>query len=232
MPKKILIIEDDQDIANLVNHYLVREGYTVGVASDGMEGLKRIKEIPPDLLVLDLMLPEMGGLEICKTLRGSTRTAALPILMLTARGEESDKVIGLELGADDYVTKPFSPKELVARVKALFRRSERPDRGLSSTIYTYGSLVVDESRHDVRVNGQEIHLTAKEFGLLTRLLKSKGRVLTRETLLETVWGYDSNVSTRTVDVHIRRLREKIPLLAKAIVTVMSFGYKLVEEEPS
>jgi len=230
MPKKVLIIEDDPDIANLVVHYLIREGYTVGVAPNGMEGLKKIKEVPPDLLILDLMLPEVGGLEVCKTLRGNASTAAVPILILTAKGEESDKVIGLELGADDYVTKPFSPKELVARVKALLRRSEPPEYEHPSHKYTYGPLVLDETRHDVRINRQEVHLTAKEFGLLAQLLKSKGRVLTRDTLLETVWGYDSNVSTRTVDVHIRRLREKIPLLSKAIVTVMSYGYKLIDEE--
>lgn len=211
-------------------HYLQREGHSAKIAADGLEGLKKVKEISPDLVILDLMLPEMGGLEVCKTLRGGTQTATVPLLILTAKGEESDKVIGLELGADDYVSKPFSPRELVARVKALLRRSQRHERDLPVNSYTYGPIVLDETRHDVRINGREVHLTAKEFGLLAQLLKSKGRVLTRETLLETVWGYDSNVSTRTVDVHIRRLREKLPILSKAIVTVMSYGYKLIEEE--
>jgi two-component system alkaline phosphatase synthesis response regulator PhoP len=227
MPKRILIVEDDPDIAKLIANYLTREGYGVSTAPDGASGLKLAKGSPLDLLILDLMLPEIDGLEVCKALRGNPGTAALPILMLTAKGEESDRIVGLELGADDYVTKPFSPKELVARVKALLRRSERPEK--SPATYTYGPLVLDETRHDVKLNGKEVRLTAKEFGLLAHLLKSRGRVLTREMLLENIWGYDANVSTRTVDVHIRRLREKIPILNKAIITVMSHGYKLREE---
>jgi DNA-binding response OmpR family regulator len=173
------------------------------------------------------MLPEMDGLEVCKRLRADPKTSVLPIIMLTAKGEESDKIVGLELGADDYVTKPFSPKELVARVKALLRRSERREEEALS--YRYGPLSVDVTRHEVRASGKEIQLTAKEFSLLLQLLKNKGRVLTREILLDTVWGYDSDVTTRTVDVHIRRLREKIPLLGEAIVTVKSYGYKLKDE---
>ncbi|HET6369679.1 MAG TPA: response regulator transcription factor [Nitrospiria bacterium] len=227
MPKRILIVEDDPDIAKLIANYLNREGYAISTAQDGASGLKLAKGNSPDLLILDLMLPEIDGLEVCKALRGNPGTAALPIMMLTAKGEESDRIVGLELGADDYVTKPFSPKELVARVKALLRRSERPEK--SPAAYTYGPLVLDETRHDVKLNGKEVRLTAKEFGLLAQLLKSKGRVLTREVLLENIWGYDANVSTRTVDVHIRRLREKIPILNKAIITVMSHGYKLKEE---
>jgi two-component system alkaline phosphatase synthesis response regulator PhoP len=227
MPKRVLIVEDDPDIAKLIVNYLAREGFAVATAPHGASGLKQARENPPDLLVLDLMLPEIDGLEVCKALRGSPGTSALPILMLTAKGEESDRIVGLELGADDYVTKPFSPKELVARVKALLRRSGRPEKAPAA--YNYGPIVLDETRHDVKLNGKEVRLTAKEFGLLAQLLKSKGRVLTREMLLENVWGYDANVSTRTVDVHIRRLREKIPILNKAIVTVMSHGYKLREE---
>jgi DNA-binding response OmpR family regulator len=228
--KKIFVIEDDPDIVKLIGHYLGREGYLVGTESDGARGLERIRESPPDLLILDLMLPELDGLEVCKKLRSDSKTSGLPILILTAKGEESDRIIGLELGADDYVTKPFSPKELVARVKALLRRSRRADRAEPpSTVFQYGPLVLDEGRHEVRVGRNEVHLTAKEFGLLLRLLKNKGRVLTREALLETVWGYDANVTTRTVDVHIRRLREKIPFLAGAIETVMSYGYKLKQE---
>jgi two-component system alkaline phosphatase synthesis response regulator PhoP len=227
MPKRILIVEDDPDIAKLIANYLNREGYAISTAPDGAIGLKLVKGSPPDLLILDLMLPEIDGLEVCKALRGNPGTAALPIMMLTAKGEEADRIVGLELGADDYVTKPFSPKELVARLKALLRRSERPEK--SPAAYTYGPLVLDETRHDVKLNGKEVRLTAKEFGLLAQLLKSRGRVLTREVLLENIWGYDANVSTRTVDVHIRRLREKIPILNKAIITVMSHGYKLKEE---
>jgi DNA-binding response OmpR family regulator len=228
--KKIFIVEDDPDIVDLLVHYLTREGYTVGTASDGRSGMHQIRGNPPDLLILDLMLPELDGLEICKALRSNPDSSALPILMLTAKAEETDKIIGLELGADDYMTKPFSPKELVARVKTLLRRSKRQEKESPSTPYKYGPLVLDEARHEIKVHGREVRLTAKEFGLLTRLLKSKGRVLTREALLETVWGYDANVTTRTVDVHIRRLREKIPFLSEAIETVMSYGYKLKERE--
>ncbi len=227
MPKKIILIEDEQDITKLVTHYLTKEGFTVKSSLDGIKGLQLVRHEKPDLVILDLMLPEMDGLEICKRLRADPKTSALPIIVLTAKGEESDKIVGLELGADDYVTKPFSPKELVARVKALFRRSERQVEG--STHYRYGQISLDVARHEVKVGGKEIQLTAKEFSLLVQLLKNKGRVLTRETLLDTVWGYDSDVTTRTVDVHIRRLREKIPFLSEAIVTVKSYGYKLKDE---
>jgi DNA-binding response OmpR family regulator len=227
VPKKIIIIEDEPDITGLVTHYLEKDGYRVAAVRDGAKGLQQIKTEPPDLLILDIMLPEMDGLEICRRVRADSKTAALPIIMLTAKGEETDRVVGLEVGADDYLTKPFSPKELVARVKALLRRAERretaPDR------YIYGDLVLDPGRHEVRLKGREIVLTAKEFGLLERLLKERGRVLTRDALLDKVWGYDADVISRTVDVHIRRLREKIPFLKDCIQTVKPFGYKLKEE---
>ncbi|MEK7280712.1 MAG: response regulator transcription factor [Nitrospirota bacterium] len=226
--KRILIIEDEQDIVRLLTHYLQKEGYTLQTATDGVSGLQLARKDIPHLIILDLMLPEMEGLEVCKRLRMDHKTSALPIIMLTAKGEESDKIIGLELGADDYITKPFSPKELVARVKALLRRSERRDEEPPS--YTYGPLELNLESHDVKIDGKEVHLRAKEFDLLVQLLKNKGRVLTREVLLDTVWGYDSDVTTRTVDVHIRRLREKIPFLNDAIVTVKSYGYKLRVEE--
>ncbi len=228
MSKKLVVIEDDQDITRLVTHYLTKEGYAVKSSQDGIRGLQLIKQEKPDLVILDLMLPEMDGLEVCKRLRADPKTSALPIIVLTAKGEESDKIVGLELGADDYVTKPFSPKELVARVKALFRRSERQVE--ESTHHRYGQISLDVARHEVRVKDEEIKLTAKEFSLLVQLLKNKGRVMTREVLLDKVWGYDSDVTTRTVDVHIRRLREKIPLLSEAIVTVKSYGYKLKDED--
>jgi len=225
MPK-ITIVEDDPDISRLVDHYLSAEGFRVTGIADGAEGLKRIKSSPPDLVVLDLMLPGMDGLDLCKALRGQPATAALPILMLTAKGEESDKVIGLELGADDYLTKPFSPKELVARVKSLLRRNVRQEP--AAQIHTYKELRLDKERHEVTVKGKEVTLTAKEFALLQELLDHPGRVLTRQSLLDRVWGYQADVTTRTVDVHIRRLREKIPLLVEAIATVKSLGYKLKE----
>ncbi|MBI3620762.1 MAG: response regulator transcription factor [Nitrospirae bacterium] len=224
MTTKVIIIEDDPDIAGLVEHYLAAEGFKVGHSRDGVEGLKRVKAAPPDLVILDLMLPGLDGLDVCKALRANPATSALPILMLTAKGEESDKVIGLELGADDYLTKPFSPKELVARVKSLLRRKTRQEP--AAPVYTYKELRLDQERHEVTFKGKEVQLTAKEFALLQQLLENPGRVLTREMLLDRVWGYQSDVTTRTVDVHIRRLREKIPLLTEMILTVKSLGYKL------
>ncbi|KAF4515840.1 hypothetical protein B566_EDAN000075 [Ephemera danica] len=223
--KKILIVEDEKDILQLIKLYLEKEGYRIVTASTGSEGLAQVRTEKPDLVVLDLMLPEIDGLEICKRLRSSPDTAMLPIIMLTAKAEESDTIIGLELGADDYVTKPFSPKTLVARVKALLRRLERkPEDG--PTRFTYDTLVLDLTRHEVTVKGKEVPLTAKEFGLLEHLLRHLGRVLTREVLLNAVWGYEYYGTTRTVDVHIRRLKQKLPLLDDAILSVKSLGYKL------
>ncbi len=224
-PKKILIVEDEADIAQLVKLYLEKDGFRPTIAKTGVEGLKLVKADRPDMVILDLMLPEMDGLEICKKIRTSLDTALLPIMMLTAKAEESDTIIGLELGADDYVTKPFSPKVLVARVKALFRRLERADDP-KQTSYAYGPLLLDLARHEVLLDGAEIPLTAKEFGLLEQLLRHPGRVLTRDVLLNTVWGYDYYGTTRTVDVHIRRLKLKILLLEDAIISVKSLGYKL------
>jgi two-component system, OmpR family, alkaline phosphatase synthesis response regulator PhoP len=227
--KKILIVEDEHDILQLVKLYLEKEGFRTVTATTGAEGLNRAKQDKPDLIVLDLMLPEIDGLEVCKRLRSAPETAMLPIIMLTAKAEESDQVIGLELGADDYVTKPFSPKAFVARVKALFRRLDR-SRQESRTVYQYGKLSMDLSRHEVTVQGKDVPLTAKEFGLLEHLLRNLGRVLTREVLLNQVWGYDYFGTTRTVDVHVRRLKQKIPLLDAAIVSIKSLGYKLKDHD--
>ena len=229
--KKILIVEDENDILQLVKMYLEKDGFRTVSATTGTEGLRQVKQEKPDLVVLDLMLPEIDGLEVCKRLRSAPETAMLPIIMLTAKAEESDTIIGLELGADDYVTKPFSPKALVARIKALFRRLERkPDE--SPAQYHYGDLVMDLARHEVTVKKTEIPLTAKEFGLLEHLLRNPGRVLTRDILLNTVWGYDYYGTTRTVDVHIRRLKQKLPSLNEAIISVKSLGYKLKELDSS
>jgi DNA-binding response OmpR family regulator len=229
-PKKILIVEDEAEIVQLVKLYLEKYGFRTATANTGVEGLKLIKTDRPDMVILDLMLPEMDGLEVCKKIRNAPDTALLPVLMLTAKAEESDTIIGLELGADDYVAKPFSPKVLVTRVKALFRRLERADDP-KRTSYAYGPLLVDLSRHEVMVGGEEIPLTAKEFGLLEQLLHHPGRVLTRDVLLNAVWGYDYYGTTRTVDVHIRRLKLKIPLLDDAIISVKSLGYKLSDLAP-
>lgn len=229
--KKILIVEDEPDILQLVKLYLEKEGYRTLSATTGAEALRQVRHEKPDLVVLDLMLPEMSGLEVCKRLRSAPETAMLPVIMLTAKAEESDTIIGLELGADDYVTKPFSPKTLVARIKALVRRFERtPDDG--QALYRYGTLVMDLARHEVTVKKVEVPLTAKEFGLLEHLLRNPGRVLTRDMLLNTVWGYDYHGTTRTVDVHIRRLKQKLPSLNEAITSVKSLGYKLKELDRS
>lgn len=229
-PKKVLIVEDEPDIAQLVKLYLEKQGFHANVAKSGVEALKLIKSERPDLLILDLMLPEIDGIEVCKKIRTAPDTALLPIIMLTAKAEESDTIIGLELGADDYVTKPFSPNALVARVKALFRRLERTDDQTQSS-FSFGPLLMDLSRHEVTVKGKEVFLTAKEFGLLEHLLRHPGRVLTRDVLLNAIWGYDYYGTTRTVDVHIRRLKLKIPLLDDAIISVKSLGYKLSEQVP-
>lgn len=228
MGKKVLVIEDERDIGELVTHYLEKEGYRVIALRNGAEGLRQVKTDPPDLLILDIMLPEMDGLEILRQIRSHSRAAALPVIMLTAKGEETERVVGLEMGADDYISKPFSPKELVARVKALLRRVER--REVSPARHVYGDLVLEPDRHEVTLKGKEISLTAKEFSLLQQLLENRGRVLTRDVLLDRVWGYDADVMTRTVDVHIRRLREKIPILSEAVQTVKSLGYKLKDIE--
>lgn len=227
--KKILIVEDERDILQLVKLYLDKEGYRTLTASTGKEGLSTALSHMPDLVILDLMLPEMDGLEVCKRLRADQKTATLPIIMLTAKAEESDTVIGLELGADDYITKPFSPKTLVARVKALFRRVDRAQEEASARS-AYGPLVLDRTRHEVTDKGREVTLTAKEFGLLEYLLRHPGRVLTREVLLNAVWGYEYYGTTRTIDVHVRRLKQKLPVLDDAIVSVKSLGYKLKERD--
>jgi two-component system alkaline phosphatase synthesis response regulator PhoP len=227
--KKILVVEDEADILHLVTLYLEKEGFRIRTAGTGVQALKLVKEDRPDLIILDLMLPELDGLEVCKKIRGNPDTAMIPLLMLTAKAEETDTVVGLELGADDYVTKPFSPKALVARVKALLRRMDR-SAGETQSIHQYNSLVIDLSRHEVKVKDREIPLTAKEFGLLEHLVRNVGRVLTRDVLLNAVWGYDYYGTTRTVDVHVRRLKQKIPLLNDAIVSVKSLGYKLRDSD--
>jgi DNA-binding response OmpR family regulator len=220
----VLIAEDDHDIAALIRHALERQGYSASVVTGGRQALTAVAARRPDLMILDLMLPELGGLDVCRALRAKSETTSLPIIMLTARGEESDRVVGLEIGADDYVTKPFSPKELVARVGALLRRSTREP--VAGSALTYGPLSLDRDRHVVTLDAEPVTLTAKEFKLLEYLISHRGRVLSRDLLLRDVWSYEYTGGTRTVDVHIRRLREKLPLLATSIVTVPQFGYKL------
>ncbi len=227
---RILIVEDDQDIAELVARYLDKAGFTTERAASGKDALDAIAARPPDLLVLDLMLPHVDGLEICRRVRADASTAGTPIIMLTARADESERIVGLEIGADDYLAKPFSPNELVARVRALLRRANRtatPD----TAAMAYGPIIVDSERHVVASSGTPVTLTAKEFLLLKYLIERRGRVLSRDVLLTDVWGYRYTGGTRTVDVHVRRLREKLPVLVNALVTVKQFGYKLLDPAP-
>jgi len=232
MPSRILIVEDDPDIAELVSRYLDKAGFSTERVATGRDALHAIATRPPDLLVLDLMLPHVDGLEICRLVRSSAATEAMPIIMLTARAEESERIVGLELGADDYLAKPFSPNELVARVRALFRRSHRAALPAAKhDRFIYGPLQLDAARHTVTSDGRPVTLTAKEFLLFQYLLRHRGRVLSRDLLLTDVWGYRYTGGTRTVDVHVRRLREKLPFLSDALVTVKQFGYKLQDPAP-
>jgi len=225
MSSRVLIVEDEPDIRELVVHHLRREGYQVSAAASGEEALSQIRGAPPDLVLLDLMMPAMDGLEVCRRLRQDPATATLPIVMLTAKGDEIDRVLGLELGADDYVVKPFSPKELLARVRALLRRS-RPTPGAAPI--TLGALTIDPGTHTVSLDGVALPLTPKEFDLLRALVEANGRVLSREFLLDRVWGYSraSEIESRTVDVHIRRLRVKLGSEGRRVLTVKGVGYRL------
>jgi DNA-binding response OmpR family regulator len=222
---RVLIIEDDRDIAELVAMYLRQAGHETDMLESGLTALDRARETSPGVIVLDVMLPGRDGWEVCRALRADPATRGILILMLTARADEADRVAGLELGADDYVVKPFSPRELVARVAALLRRAGRDP---AARVLRYGPLSVDLDRHVVTDTGREVHLTAKEFLLLQYLIEHTGRVVSRDALLTEVWGYNYTGGTRTVDVHVRRIREKLPMLASAIATVKQFGYKLLD----
>jgi two-component system alkaline phosphatase synthesis response regulator PhoP len=222
--KRALVVEDDPDIVELIAHYLRADGFEVDSAGDGRLGLERLRSGRFEVAILDLQLPGMDGLAVCAEIRRDPRTRSLPVIMLTARSDEADRIVGLEVGADDYVVKPFSPKELVARVRALRRRLER-DKGEEAP-FVSGALEIDRARHTVRWAGAAVRLTAKEFALLLALVDAHGRVLSRQTLLENVWGYSYAEGTRTVDVHVRRLREKLPGLAERLITVKSLGYRL------
>jgi two-component system, OmpR family, alkaline phosphatase synthesis response regulator PhoP len=223
--KRIHIVEDDKDIVELVRYNLEKEGFQVIATSDGVTGLAQVKRAPPDLLVLDLMLPRLSGLEICKEIRRQTALNRVPILMLTARGEEADRVIGLELGADDYVTKPFSPRELVARVKALLRRVQLPSDGEKPL--QVGSLEIDPASYRATRNGKTLILSTLEFRLLYFLASRPNRVFSRDQLLDAVWGAERFVTPRSVDVYVRRLRQKVesdPEKPAHLKTVRGAGY--------
>jgi two-component system alkaline phosphatase synthesis response regulator PhoP len=218
----ILVVEDESSIASFVSLYLKNAGYGVRTASTGAEALAQAASYPPALIVLDLMLPDIDGIEVCRRLR---QQSDVPILMLTARDEDVDKIIGLEVGADDYLTKPFNPRELVARIKSVLRRSAPERRELETEVIQHGQLRVDAGRREARVGDEEVQLAPKEFDLLWELLDHRGLVLTRDQLLERVWGYTFAGDTRTVDVHVRQLRRKLGD-ASPVVTVWGVGYKV------
>ena len=223
---KILIVEDEQDVVDMLTLNLEKAGgFAVSVATDGAAGLKKAREELPALVILDLMLPKMPGLEVCKVLKNDGATRHIPIIMLTAKAEEIDRIVGLEVGADDYVTKPFSPREIVLRIKAIMRRGkgDATDEKL-----TFGAIVLDPARHDVTVDGKKVRLTSVEFKLLSMLMLRRGRVQSRDRLLNEVWGYESLIDTRTVDTHVRRLRKKLGKAADGIETVRGFGYRMRE----
>src|ERR671915_203054 len=230
--QKILVVEDEPDISKLVSYNLTQEKYRVLTAEDGEQALKVIQRAKPNLVVLDLMLPGLSGMELCKILRDRPETAKLPILMLTAKAGEADRVVGLEMGADDYLAKPFSPREMVARVRAILRRSESSTAAESAPSYQKGALKIDFSTYEVFARGQQIKLTLKEFELLCFLVQNSNRVLSRDQLLDRVWGGETFVTPRTVDVHIRRLRKAIEnddRKPKWILTLRGVGYKFDEK---
>ncbi|MBD3271843.1 MAG: response regulator [Elusimicrobia bacterium] len=221
---KILVVDDEPDILRVVKDVLESEHYTVKSAKNASEAFRRIKEFTPDLVVLDLKLPGTDGLEICRTLKADDNYKLLPILILSTKSEESDKIVGLEIGADDYVTKPFSSGELLARVKAILRRRNLSDDERAVSMSS-GDLVLDMGEHVVKIKGKKIDLTPKEFDLLYILMKKKGKAMNRRFLIESVWGYEYFGTTRTVDVHIKGLREKLGSHGSKIVTVEGMGYK-------
>ncbi len=230
MKEKILIVEDEKDIVKMLLYNLKKEGFRVAEARDGEDAIDLAVRERPDLILLDLMLPGIDGLEVCKVLKKESKTSFIPIIMVTAKGQESDKIVGLELGADDYITKPFSPRELIARIKAVLRRATEKEK--LPEILESGDLLMDFAKISVSVKDKPVELTSKEFELLKILLKARGRVLSRDYLLDTIWGYDHamEIQTRTVDVHIRTLRKKLKSEAKRIVTVTNYGYRFQAEE--
>jgi two-component system phosphate regulon response regulator PhoB len=224
---RILIIDDEQDVIDLLSLHLRKAGYGLSTATEGATGLRMAREETPALIILDLMLPKMPGLEICKVLKTDGATRQIPVLMLTAKAEEIDRIVGLEFGADDYVTKPFSPRELVLRVNAILRRGKGEGAAEEKKL-SIGAITLDPARHHVDVGGRAVRLTSVEFKLLNMLMRRQGRVQERDRLLNEVWGYESVIDTRTVDTHVRRLRKKLGKAANAIETVRGFGYRIRE----
>ncbi|NBQ59250.1 MAG: DNA-binding response regulator [Opitutaceae bacterium] len=228
MKPKILLVDDEPDALEVLGFKLRQAGYNALLAKDGARAIALARDERPALIVLDLMLPEVDGLEVCKILRRDPNTATIPIIMLTARAAEMDRVLGLELGADDYVTKPFSPRELLLRIKKLLVRTQSSED--TSAELRMGELTLDVGRHEVTVAGEPLVLTATEFKLLEILIRRRGRVQTRDRLLQDVWGYDNPIDSRTVDTHMRRLREKLGDIARYLETVRGVGYRCLAEE--
>ncbi len=230
MSKKVVLIEDEPDIAEVIEYNLAREGYKVFLAYNGLEGLETVKRERPEVVLLDLMLPELDGIEVCRQIRENPMTRSLPIIMVTAKGEESDVVLGLELGADDYVTKPFSPRELIARIKAVLRRRSGRDQWSGQGRIARKGLVIDAERHEVCIEGDVVSFTATEFRILYLLASHPGRVFVREQILSQAFGDGTFVVDRNVDVHIRGLRKKMGTLRNLIETVRGVGYRFQDEE--
>lgn len=228
LKERILVIDDDASISKLLSDVLTEEGFSVTTASCGEEGIKKVRQSKPNLVILDLRLPDMDGFQICQTLKKDKSVSSIPIIMLTVKSTKSSTVAGLEMGADDYIVKPFNQEELVARVKTVLRRASGGEK--VEEILEYGDIRLNLDKHTVFMKGKEIDLTPMEFNLLHILIKKKGHVLNRNFLLETVWGYEYFGTTRTVDVHIGRLREKLGPLGEKIETVEGVGYKLIDEE--
>ena len=228
MAAEVLVVEDEPDIRNLIVLHLSREGFRCRTAKSGPEALREARAATPDLVILDLMLPDLDGLEVCRRLRSDAATATIPIIMLTAKADEVDRVVGLEMGADDYVVKPFSPKELIARIRAVLRRA-RP--AAEARVLRAGAVTIDPMRHQVDVAGTAVELTPMEFDLLRALVEAAGRVLSREQLLERVWGYTrgGDIESRTVDVHVRRLRAKLGDTGRRIATLKGVGYRFEDD---
>lgn len=224
MNEKILIVEDETDVADLLAHHLRQAGFSVEIAHNGRKALQLIKNRSPTLIVLDLMLPEISGLDVCRLIRSDPRSSQVPIVILSAKSEEIDRVLGFELGADDYIVKPFSPREFVLRIKAILRR-RLANKNSDNDYLQAGDLTLDRSRHEVKVADRLVECTATEFKLLTILMERQGRVQARDRLLSDVWGYDSLIDTRTVDTHMRRLRDKLGPYGRWIETVRGFGYR-------
>jgi DNA-binding response OmpR family regulator len=228
LSKHILVVEDEPDTAELLEFHLENAGYKVTIAEDGYEALKKIHKLRPDLLILDLMIPEIDGFEVCRLIRKDPANESLPVMMCTAKSDETSKIQGLDFGADDYVTKPFSPREVVLRVKNLLKRSDSVNRTDIERL-SIGKITIDKNSYEVSVEGELLELTATEYKLLILLIERKGRVQSRHILLRDVWGYESNIDTRTVDTHVRRLRTKLNGASDNIVTVRGFGYKFLQE---